>query len=128
MDYAVHPADSRVIYLCTTGVKGADGAVYATNNGGGQWSKVLERTQVLPDWPSDRFHAFAPYLHPLNPNVVLVATNTHGAWVSKDAGASWARFDAVPFRRVHRFTLDPKQPAQLFVATHGAGVFEVPLT
>lgn len=128
LDYAVHPIDSRVIYLCTSNVRGAYGAVYRTEDGGSRWDPLLDfagvggATKYL-----DTVGFFAPFLHPLNPNVVLAASNTHGIWISSDGGTTWKAFP-FPFARVHRFLLDPADPATLYVCTHGAGIQRVALS
>lgn len=54
---------------------------------------------------------------------VYLGTNTHGLWMSPDAGQTWQRFEKLPFSSVSNVTFDPRDPKVMVVASHGGGVW-----
>jgi photosystem II stability/assembly factor-like uncharacterized protein len=82
-----------------------------------------------PDHAAPRFDAwhilgpggggamFYPAISPRNPNLVLVACDMTGAYISNDGGNSWRLFDLR--RPVTFFTFDPADPKVIYA---GAGV------
>lgn len=123
MDFAVHPWDSRIIYLCASDAPGrGGGGIYKTVDGGRTWRKLNVR--FPPEYLS-YVHTFAPILHPENPDLIFLTTSTHGIFVSEDGGESWREWKAIPFMSVHRITFHPSDPRTMFITTFGGGVWKV---
>ena len=70
-------------------------------------------------------HTFTPVIHPLNPNIVLLTTGTHGIFVSEDDGETWHEWKAIPFMNTHRITFDPSNSDVMYITTFGGGVWRV---
>jgi len=113
---AIAPSSPMVMYAATgedtpgwTPSYGGAG-VFRTSNGGAAWA-------ACAPGPGPRSNKVL--IHPTNPDVVYVATDT-GLWKSVDGGASWAN------RRPGRITdalLDPTAPDTLYVGAHNDGVY-----
>ncbi|HET6383069.1 MAG TPA: hypothetical protein VFJ58_06720 [Armatimonadota bacterium] len=126
MDFAIDPRDPKVIYLCQMPTpNGEIGGVYKTTDGGQTWRRLPLKVHSSANDPY--VHAFAPILHPLNPDIVFVTTEGEGAWVSEDAGETWREFKAIPFMTPHRITFDPTNPSLIYMTTFGGGVWKVTL-
>jgi hypothetical protein len=146
-DYAVHPTNPDLIYLCTAHVRGSlaagvniPGAVYRTANGGQTWSRVLGLAP-LPNQPSppgdvlpwayrDFVQAFAPNFDPRDPNnnTVYVTTRTHGIWVTRNGGdpavqPTWREVKNIPFVSAHRLAFDQQGGGAVYLTTFGGGVW-----
>jgi hypothetical protein len=126
VDYAVHPANPDVIYLCVPPLPGQPGAVWKTANGGQSWSDILN-INIVGTTLFDRFFPFAVTLNPADPEVVHVTTRSHGVWVSTSGGAagSWQQaFDTVPFLGIHRMSYHPTDSNFRYFTTFGGGVWQ----
>ncbi len=64
-------------------------------------------------------------LHPTNANILYVATND-AVYKSRDAGASWERFQSFSARRVTTIAIDPQLPATIYAGTMGDAVYKSP--
>jgi photosystem II stability/assembly factor-like uncharacterized protein len=128
LDYAVNDRNPRILYLCTgTTPSQGRGALYKTTDGGRTWRKLPLDVTAGNSADSSEVEMFAPALHPLNPDIVFVTTTGHGTWLSKDGGATWAEFKAIPFLVTHHLTFDPRDPRTLYMTTFGGGVWKVTL-
>jgi len=137
MDYAVHPLDSSLIYLCTASVPGHDGQVFKTTTRGAAWGTppgpglpppaVLDLARVGSTYQTF-LQAFAPFFDETDPsrNTVTVTTRTHGTWTTRNGGGSWKEAKALPFLSSQRLTVDPQQPGIVYTTTYGAGVWAPP--
>jgi photosystem II stability/assembly factor-like uncharacterized protein len=126
-EYAVHPTDPNTLYACTSPGGGQDGGVYKTTDGGKTWNllNIPITTEDSGDGSAPEF--FAVTLHPSNPNIVFVTTDDSGTWLSKDAGATWEEFTAIPFMSTHRMEFNPADDHTLYMTTFGGGVWKVTL-
>ncbi|MCA1596894.1 MAG: hypothetical protein LC772_10795, partial [Chloroflexi bacterium] len=124
IDFALDPRDTRTMYLCQMSTPAGElGGAYKTVDGGQNWRKLP--LKVRTDEPY--VHAFTPILHPRDPNVVFVTTEGEGIWISRDAGATWQEFRAIPFMTAHRITFDPVDSHIIYITTFGGGVWKVTL-
>jgi hypothetical protein len=153
VDYAVHPGNPDVVYVCTAHVRRAlangthnvTGGVFRTTNATAAnpvWQRVLylEPTtgapsppaDVLPQRYRDFVHAFAPVFDPRDPsvNTLYVTTRTHGIWVTHNGGdpavqPTWRELKTIPFMSAHRLTFDESQAQRsaVLITTFGGGVW-----
>jgi hypothetical protein len=135
VDYAVHPTNPDIIYLCTAGVNAIAGgvqnkqagAVYVTAMGtqlSPTWSKLNLPSTFPTPYDPNFFHAFAPFFDPANPNTIYVTTTYNGIW-RIDASTmppTIAEFAAIPFMSAHRLTF---AGAAMYITTFGGGVWKV---
>ncbi len=113
---AVAPSNPMIVYAATGedtpgwGPSYGGAGVFRTSNGGAAWA-------MCAAGPGARSNKVL--VHPTNPDVVYVATDT-GLWKSIDGGASWAN------RRPGHVTdalLDPTAPETLYVGAQNDGVY-----
>ncbi len=64
-------------------------------------------------------------LHPINQNIIYVATND-AVYKTRDGGQSWEQFPAFSSRRVTTLALDPQLPATAYAGTMGDAVYKSP--
>lgn len=121
-DFAVGLQDSRTLYLAAadTGHGNTEGGLYKTTDGGKTWSLILRKG-------SQHFGAYIP---PRHPNWVY-ATLCEGAddaalWLSKDQGATWMPFNALPFSNIQRVEFDPSNESIINVTTFGGSIWRGP--
>ena len=119
-DFAVDPADSRHLLLAAADAGDQSGGLYASRDGGQTWSRILHKG------PQHFSAAFSPFHRGW-----IYATLTEGApgpglWLSKDDGATWRPFAALPFRNAQRITFDPTEPGSIYLTTFGASVLRGP--
>ncbi|MCU1517594.1 MAG: hypothetical protein JWQ75_2315, partial [Pseudarthrobacter sp.] len=151
-DYAIHPQDPDIIYVCTAhvskgytdGVRDVVGGVLRTvdaTQATPTWTRVLALepapgtpappANVLPRRYRDFVHAFAPIFDPRDPshNTVYVTTRTHGTWVTHNGGDPavqpvWREDKSLPFMSTQRITFDTSAGASAaYVTTYGAGAW-----
>ncbi|MCD6506795.1 hypothetical protein J7M22_09240 [Candidatus Poribacteria bacterium] len=123
MGFAVHPKDSRIIYLCASDApRLGGGGLYKTTDGGKTWRKL--DVYFPPEYLS-YVHTFTPVIHPNDPNIVLLTTGTHGIFVSEDDGETWHEWKVIPFMNTHRITFDPSNSDVMYITTFGGGVWRV---
>jgi photosystem II stability/assembly factor-like uncharacterized protein len=123
-DFAVHPDDENTIYVAAATAPGKpQGGVWKTADGGKTWRHVLKDADLAEWCPPGYTHGMAVKLHPDHPDWVYFGSNSHGPWLSRDAGAMWQVFEKFPFRAVQNVTFDPKDHAVIHVSTFGGGAW-----
>lgn len=116
-DLAAHPDDPDQAYVVAGGF--LSGHVFQTTDGGRSWQ---DRTGDLPDHPVN-----AVIYDPADPNAVYVGTD-FGVFHSPGGGDTWNRLqDGLPVSAVYALAAQPGT-GRLVAATHGRGMFEVPVT
>ncbi len=114
MDIAVHPEDSRIVYIVFSGYNTQH--VYKTLDGGLSWDPI---DTGLPDVPANTV-----FLDPLEPNHVYIGTDL-GVYLSLDGGSSWTDYNqGLPeaIMAMH-LSISPSN-RKLRIATHGSGVYQ----
>ncbi len=115
--FAVHPADTRVIYAAS-----ASGGLWKTENAGTTWRPVFESEGSVS--------LGAVALDPSDPDIVWVGTGEQnsvrsssfgdGVYRSDDGGASWRHMGLEGSRHVGRILIHPGNPDVVFVAALGS--------
>ncbi|MBM4032486.1 MAG: hypothetical protein FJ291_11970 [Planctomycetes bacterium] len=127
--FALHPDDPNTIYLTAGTVPGGpQGGVYKTTDGGKTWARAIGDADFAKSAPPGYVHCFFVNLHPDKPDWVYAGTVAHGLWLSQDAGKTWRRFDAIPFRACQNVAFDPEDRSVMYVTTFGGGVWKGPVT
>jgi hypothetical protein len=147
-DYAIHPQDPNIVYVCTAhvrkgltdGMHDVVGGVLRTTNATAPnpvWQRVLALepapgtpvlpAEVLPQRYRDFVHAFAPVFDPRDPshNTVYATTRTHGIWVTRNGGDPtvqpvWREDKSLPFMSPQRITFDT---SDVYVTSYGGGAW-----
>jgi photosystem II stability/assembly factor-like uncharacterized protein len=121
-DFAVHPADSRIIYLAAVSTQGhAQGGLYRTIDGGANWSRIS--LPVKDQW--DATNGFAPSFDPSDPAHLLFGTEGFGILESRDTGKTWSEVTGMPFASVNLMCFDgSKQDPVWYACTFGGGVWK----
>ncbi len=115
-DMAAHPTDPDQAYAVAGGF--LTGHVFQTTDGGRSWR---DRSGDLPDLPVN-----AVLYDPVDPNGVYVGTDL-GVFHSAGGGGSWEPLDDnLPKAAVFDLAAQPGT-GRLVAATHGRGMFEVPI-
>ena len=115
-DVAVHPDDPDQAYAVAGGF--LSGHVFRTTDGGRSW---VDRTGNLPDLPVN-----AVLYDPADANGIYVGTDL-GVFHSPRGGGSWTRLDdGFPMVAVFDLAAQPGT-GRLVAATHGRGMFELPV-
>ncbi len=126
VDFAVDPDDRNVIYVAAMDGLAHKGGVYKTTDGGRNWKlSVPEYDRELCGY----IEGFSVRLHPENPDVVFFLTNTHGMFLSYDAGESWSELrppKCPPFMNCQRIYWDPEDKETVYIVTFGGGVWRGP--
>ena len=113
---AAHPTDPAQAYAAAGGF--LSGHVFQTTDGGRSW---LDRTGDLPDHPVNSI-----IYDPADPAGVYLATD-FGVFHSPTGGGSWFRLqDGLPVSAVYDIAAQPGTD-RLVAATHGRGMFELPI-
>ena len=115
-DLSVHPTDPERAYAVAGGF--LSGHVFATTDGGSTWQ---DRSGNLPDMPVNAV------LHdPSDPRGVYVGTDL-GVFHSATGGGAWTPLrDGFPSVAVFDLAAQPGT-GRLVAATHGRGMFEIPI-
>lgn len=115
-DLAIHPADPDRAYAVAGGF--GTGHVFETADGGETWE---DRTGNLPDMPVNAV------LHdPGDPTGVYIGTDL-GVFYSETGGDVWTPLkDGFPMVAVFDIAAQPGT-GRLVAATHGRGMFEIPI-
>ena len=129
---AIHPADSKIIYLSGS-FYADDGfcpAVAKSGDGGKTWTVTKFKPTAYNGW------AFGIAIHPKNPNVIYICTEivnraftlfTVAIFVSTNGGETYKDitndivFNSCPTSHVYALALHPTDPNVLYVA-HSRGV------
>ncbi len=75
----------------------------------------------LPGEPRYGGRSLGVTIHPFDPNVVYVATELGGFFVSSDGGTHWRHIDAIPVPRARDILFDPRDPSILIASGHYNG-------
>jgi photosystem II stability/assembly factor-like uncharacterized protein len=96
----------RVLAGCETGI-------YLTEDGAQSWRRVLPTTDTVDDIQQS-YH---------DPKTWIAVTQSAGAWMSHDGGATWAKLDGVPAEHtLYNVTFDPHHPQRIAIGGWDAGV------
>ena len=113
---AAHPTDPGQAYAAVGGF--LSGHVYHTADGGHSWQ---DRTGNLPDHPVNSI-----IYDPADPDGVYLATD-FGVFHSPTGDGTWTRLqDGLPVSAVYDVAAQPGT-GRLVAATHGRGMFELPI-
>lgn len=123
-DVDTAPDDSRIVYLGAASAPDyPQGGVYKSADDGKSWRCVLAEEE-FPQALSSYAHALFVTVDPAWPDTIYCGATKHGLFVSYDAGESWQEVPGIPFTACQRVAFDPQDPAALWVATFGAGVWK----
>ncbi len=116
----IDPRDPQRLYLTAWGQEGDDadqnGGVFASDDGGKTWQAIFTQSQ----------HVYDLTIDPQHPDTLYIAGFDAAAFRSSDRGAHWTRIEGYDFKWGHRVILDPNDPAQIYIATYGGGVWHGP--
>jgi photosystem II stability/assembly factor-like uncharacterized protein len=116
----VDSRDPKRLYLSAWGVAtpGGDigGGVFASTDGGQTWRRAAIDAQ----------HVYDVTVDPRTPDVMYACGFDQGVYRSADRGETWQRIRGFNFKWGHRVITDPVDPAQIYVATFGGGVWHGP--
>lgn len=101
----VDPTDPDVVYAI-----GYD--LYKSTNGGSSWKNIGNSVHV---------DHHAVYVHPKNPNFVLLG-NDGGVYISKNAAGSWVHVPNLPITQFYTCEVDAKNPQRLYGGAQDNGV------
>lgn len=118
------PKSSAVIYLAVSSASDgwAQGGIYKTVDGGKNWTRLVKEGD-FPRELGEYVSGFFVTVNPKNPNVVYFSTESHGLFVSQDAGKSWQEVAGIPFAVTQKVTIDPQDDKMIWVCTFGGGVW-----
>jgi photosystem II stability/assembly factor-like uncharacterized protein len=116
----IDPRDPRRLYLTAWGQEGDDfdrnGGVFASDDGGKTWRALFTKSQ----------HVYDLTIDPRHPDTLYITGFDAAAYRSTDRGAHWSRIAGYDFKWGHRVIVDPNDPAQIYIATYGGGVWHGP--
>jgi len=121
-DFTVKPDDPETILLSAADprAKAGEGGLYRTSDGGQTWKKLVQK---------EREH-FGAFYHPNHPKWIYMTctegAQTAGLYLSRDDGAAWEPFTALPFRNIQRVAFAPARPSEIILATFGGSVWRGP--
>jgi photosystem II stability/assembly factor-like uncharacterized protein len=123
-NFVLDPNDENIIYLTAATIPGgAEGGVYKTTDGGKTWKRLLKDKDFAATGGPSYVQCLYINLKPNNPAHIYLGTESHGLWVSPDAGRTWKRFAALPFANATNVAFDPENPGMMYVCTFGGGVW-----
>ena len=109
-----HPA---VLFRCSGEARGHRmvGAIHRSTDGGETWKLVTSGADFFGNG-AVRFYGEKIAVDPINPNIVLAASNTRGIWRSTDEGESWeaAGLEGEPFGCL---VFDPRRSSRVYAGT-----------
>lgn len=127
-DFAFHPTQPGVFYLCTASVRGSNGGGGVYHFDGNAWLKV---NIPFPATYHDTVRAFAPFFVPTSDGgtALCVTTTSHGFWFTRQGlqppdQQMWQEIKDIPFLSIQRLSVLP-QSQKLSVTTFGGGVWSV---
>jgi photosystem II stability/assembly factor-like uncharacterized protein len=108
------------LYLSAWGLAAAGGdtggGIYVSNDSGRTWAQTLSEAQ----------HVYDVTIDPRRPETMYACGFDQGVFRTDDRGASWRRLRGYNFKWGHRVVIDPADPALIYVATYGGGVWHGP--
>jgi photosystem II stability/assembly factor-like uncharacterized protein len=118
VDISVDPSNSSIVYVAFSGF--GTSHLYRSSNGGNSWTDI---GQGLPDVPTS-----AVCIDPFNSSTLYVG-NDLGVYYSLDYGNTWNDFNSGlnGTALVMDLAVSPIDK-KLVVATHGRGVYKIPLS
>lgn len=120
-DFAVDPADSKVIYLGAANARPHEQAgLYRTRDGGRTWTLLARKG------PEHFGAALSPHHKGWIYMTLCEGAPGAGLWLSRDDGQTWNPFNDLPFRNIQRVTFDPADPATIYLSTFGGSVWRGP--
>lgn len=118
VDISVDPADSRIVYITFSGY--GTPHLYKSTDAGASWTDISGN---LPDVPTS-----AVIIDPENRDHLFVG-NDLGVFVSFNGGANWNLLNnGIPGSFLVMDLAYSPVDRMLFAATHGRGVYRIPLT
>ncbi len=113
-----HDPNQNTWYACVFSHWGTSfnevGGIYQTTGRGGSWERI-----------SDLYRVESVTLHPTNPNIMYVATEVQGLWVTtnlRDPNPTFTQVDDYPFRHPTRMFFEPNDITRLWVLSFGGGI------
>jgi len=126
-DFAVHPEDENTIYINASTIPGANiGGIYKTTDGGSEWKCLLTDADFGKWCAPSYYEGSTVNLHPDDPSIVYVGTESHGLWYSTDAGKSWQVYESFPFSSPQNVAFEPSDRKTVVVTTFGGGAWKGP--
>ena len=126
VEFAVDGQDRNVIYVAAMDGLGHKGGVYRTTNGGKTWDNpTIDYDRKLCDY----IEGMTVTIHPRKRGVVFFCSHTHGMFLSRDSGKTWAALGPLkspPFMSCTRIYWDPEDAATVYVTTFGGGIWRGP--
>lgn len=119
---AVDPINASNVYATIANFATCSGCgehIFGSTNGGGTWTD-LDASGHLPNTPFE-----SVVVDPLNSSTIFVGTDV-GIFDTADGGTTWSQVFGLPAVAVEQLFTDSKG-TQLYVATHGRGLWRVPL-
>jgi photosystem II stability/assembly factor-like uncharacterized protein len=117
---AVHPGDSRILYL------GSEQGLFVSPSGADTWERV--------DSPMNGLQIWSVLILPNDPDVMLVGTSPPRLFRSDNAGRTWKEADVaiqqdcprIMHNRVTTLVADPQEAAAVWMGVEIDGVFRSP--
>jgi len=92
---------------------GCETGIYLTENGAQSWQRVLPTKDTVDDIQQS-YH---------DPKTWIAVTQSDGAWMSNDGGATWSKVEGVPSEHtLYNVTFDPHHPQRIAIGGWDAGV------
>lgn len=112
--FAIHPADSRMVYLATSSQ-----GLLKTSDGGASWTPL---NQGLGGNPL----VAAVEINPAEPNYLILGMRRGGIYRSENGGQSWQRASAGlnPEANISDILFDPRNPQVAYAADLRSGVYQ----
>ncbi len=124
-DFTVRPGDGRTILLSAATSRGRpEGGLYRTTDGGATWRRLVQKGP----------EHFGAFYHPRHRDWMYmtltegVPMDSAGLWLSRDDGATWQPFAALPFSNIQRVHFPPGADGEIVVTTFGGSVWRGPET
>jgi photosystem II stability/assembly factor-like uncharacterized protein len=123
-DFAISPVDENTIYINASTISGASvGGIYKTTDGGKEWKRLLTDADFGKWCAPSYYEGSTVNLHPDDPKIVYVGTESHGLWYSTDAGKTWKVYESFPFGSPQNVAFEPTDHKKMVVTTFGGGAW-----
>ncbi|SDR85004.1 YCF48-related protein [Opitutus sp. GAS368] len=92
---------------------GCESGIYLTENGAASWKRILSTADTVDDIQQS----------PHDPQQWIAVTQSAGALLSRDGGATWKKIDAVPSdKALYNVAFDARDPRRLVIASWSYGL------